>query len=79
MSHEGIILDSENRQDQNNVEESEHCGSPTASTHNRQSAEEAAYVQARQKRRIAQLEEQLEALESGRAVKERYNRCHCTY
>ncbi|KAG2131450.1 hypothetical protein BD769DRAFT_1666459 [Suillus cothurnatus] len=71
MSHEGIILDSENRQDQNNVEESEHCGSPTASTHNRQSTEEAAYVQAHQKRRIAQLEEQLEALELGCAVKER--------
>lgn len=34
----------------------------------------AAHVQGLQRRRIAQLEEKLEALESGRAVKDRYER-----
>lgn len=33
----------------------------------------AASLQARQRRRIAQLEEKLEVLEAGRAIKQRYN------
>jgi hypothetical protein len=39
--------------------------------HSRQSDAATASVEARQRRRIAQLEEKLEVLESGRAVKER--------
>lgn len=40
--------------------------------HSQQSDPVAASVEAQQRRRIGQLEEQLEALKSGRAVKQRY-------
>jgi hypothetical protein len=40
--------------------------------HSQQSDAAASSNEARQRRRIAQLEEKLEALESGRAIKERY-------
>lgn len=39
---------------------------------NLRQSEVANYVQARQRRRIAQLEQQLETLEAGRAAKEKY-------
>ncbi|KAG1728863.1 uncharacterized protein EDB91DRAFT_1085945 [Suillus paluster] len=66
-----IPPDTENQQDDGNVEgmQSEHRKTSTTNVHSQQSA----------RRRIAQLEEKLEALESGRVVKEKYDRCDRTY
>jgi hypothetical protein len=73
-AEEGNSLDAESRQDDSNVEgtQSEHREASPTNTHNQQSTAQEASVQARQRRRIAQLEEKLEVLESGRAVKEKY-------
>ncbi|KAG1720544.1 uncharacterized protein EDB91DRAFT_1340646 [Suillus paluster] len=70
---EDIPPDTENQQDDGNIEgmQSEHHETSTTNTHSQQSAVPAASVQAHQRRRIAQLEEKLEALESGRVVKEK--------
>lgn len=46
-------------------------GQPDESS--QESAAAAASLQARQRRKIAQLEEKLETLEAGRATKQRYN------
>jgi hypothetical protein len=72
------ITDTSNSQDDNNVEgmQSRQHEPSTTNAHSQQSMAQAASVEARQRRRIAQLEEKLEALESGRAVKEKYDRCH---
>ncbi|KAG1723299.1 uncharacterized protein EDB91DRAFT_1255687 [Suillus paluster] len=51
--------------------QSKHRETSTTNAHSQQSAVQAASVQARQRQRIAQLEEKLEALELGRVVKEK--------
>ncbi|KAG1767784.1 hypothetical protein EDD22DRAFT_949841 [Suillus occidentalis] len=65
--------DTNNSQDENNVEgmQSGQNEPSTTNAHSRHSMVQATSVEARQRRRIAQLEEKLEALESGRAVKEK--------
>jgi hypothetical protein len=78
MSHdEGITSHIETRQDESINEpedrQSEHGESSTTNAHSQQSMAQATDVQARQRRRIAQLEEKLEVLESGRARKEKYD------
>ena len=75
---EGITSDIESRQDESNSEpegrQSEHGREPsTTNAHSQQSIAQATAVQARQRRRIAQLEEKLEVLESGRVVKQKYD------
>jgi hypothetical protein len=76
-AEEGIPWDAESRQDDINVEgtQSEHRETSPTNARNQQSTAQEASLQARQRRRIAQLEEKLEVLESGRAVKEKYDRC----
>jgi methylmalonyl-CoA mutase N-terminal domain/subunit len=73
-AEEGISFDAENRQDDSNVEgtQIEHRETYPTNARNQQSTAQEASAQARQRRRIAQLEEKLELLESGRAVKEKY-------
>ncbi|KAG1761325.1 hypothetical protein EDD22DRAFT_780014 [Suillus occidentalis] len=75
-AEEGIPWDAESRQDDINVEgtQSEHRETSPTNARNQQSTAQEASLQARQRRRIAQLEEKLEVLESGRAVKEKYDR-----
>lgn len=58
---EGSTSHAEDQQDGGNIQ-------------SQQSQAVAAHLQGLHRRKIAQLEEKLEALESGRAVKERY---HC--
>ncbi|KAG1759553.1 hypothetical protein EDD22DRAFT_849157 [Suillus occidentalis] len=67
------ITDTSNPQGKNNVEgmQNRQREPSTTNAHSQQSMAQAASVEARQRRRIAQLEEKLEALESGRAVKEK--------
>ncbi|KAG1728412.1 hypothetical protein EDD22DRAFT_961062 [Suillus occidentalis] len=78
---EGITSDIESRQDESNSEpegrQSEHGREPsTTNAHSQQSIAQATAVQARQRRRIAQLEEKLEVLESGRVVKQKQANYH---
>ncbi|KAG1728015.1 hypothetical protein EDD22DRAFT_789199 [Suillus occidentalis] len=72
-AEEGIPWDAKSRQDDINVEgtQSEHRETSPTNARNQQSTAQEASLQARQRRRIAQLEEKLEVLESGRAVKEK--------
>lgn len=51
--------------------QTESSASNTEGQHSQQSDAAAASTEARQRRRIAQLEQKLELIESGRAVKER--------